>query len=119
MFCNGKLSSDALLALYCSEGVHQGTGVLSVFSSKPLDKIGVSVQVDNKVEEAVKTAMRRVLARLAKLLIGDKKAEVAPLFTVQLSLEKSGRIELRPDVQVAPLTALPHVLRNHLGLCLP
>lgn len=44
--------------------------------------------------------MRRSLARLAKLLIGDRKAEVAPLFAVQLSLEKSGRIELRPDVQV-------------------
>ena len=51
--------------------------------------------------------MRRVLARLAKLLIGDKKAEVASLFTVQLSLEKSGRIELRPDVQVAPNSFAP------------
>ncbi len=52
------------------------------------------------MEDALKTAMRRSLARLAKLLIGDRKAEVAPLFAVQLSLEKSGRIELRPDVQV-------------------
>ncbi|CAL8461618.1 g1149 [Coccomyxa elongata] len=56
-------------------------------------------KVDNRVEDALKTAMRRSLARLAKILIGDKKAEVAPLFTVQLSLEKSGRVELRPDVQ--------------------
>lgn len=47
--------------------------------------------------------MRRSLARLARLLIGDKKAEVAPLFAVHLSLEKSGRVELRPDVQVTPV----------------
>ncbi|BDA42104.1 Dynein heavy chain 2, axonemal [Coccomyxa sp. Obi] len=58
-------------------------------------------KVDSKVEEALKSAMRRSLARLAKLLIGDKKAEVAPLFAVQLSLEKSGRVELRPDVQLS------------------
>ncbi len=57
-------------------------------------------QVDDKVEEALRAGVRRSLAKLARLLLGDKKAEVQPLFSVRLSLEKSGRVELRPDVQV-------------------
>ena len=52
------------------------------------------------MEEALRAAVRRSLAKLARLLLGDKKAEVQPLFGVRLSLEKSGRVELRPDVQV-------------------
>lgn len=60
----------------------------------------MSTQVDGKVEEALRVAVRRSLSRLARLLLGDKKADVQPLFAVRLSLEKSGRVELRPDVQV-------------------
>jgi hypothetical protein len=60
----------------------------------------MSTQVDDNVEEALRAAVRRSLSRLARLLLGDKKADVQPLFAVRLSLEKSGRIELRPDVQV-------------------
>ncbi|KAK9909936.1 hypothetical protein WJX75_009720 [Coccomyxa subellipsoidea] len=56
-------------------------------------------KVDDNVEEALRAAVRRSLSRLARLLLGDKKADVQPLFAVRLSLEKSGRIELRPDVQ--------------------
>lgn len=61
-------------------------------------------QVDDKVEDALRSAVRRSLSRLTKLLIGDRKSEPQPLFAVRLSLERSGRIELRPDVQVQPCT---------------
>ena len=57
-------------------------------------------QVDRRVEDALRGAVRRSLSELARLLVGDKRAEVAPLFTVALAVERTNRIELRPTVQV-------------------
>jgi dynein heavy chain len=54
------------------------------------------------MEDALRSAVRRSLAELARLLAGDKRAEVAPLFTVALALERTNRIELRPTVQARP-----------------
>ena len=56
-------------------------------------------QVDRRMEDALRGAVRRSLAELARLLAGDKRAEMAPLFTVALALERTNRIELRPTVQ--------------------
>ncbi|KAK9846646.1 hypothetical protein WJX81_008333 [Elliptochloris bilobata] len=58
-----------------------------------------TVKVDRRVEDALRGAVRRSLAELARLLAGDKRAEIAPLFTVALALERTNRIELRPTVQ--------------------
>lgn len=51
------------------------------------------------MEDALRGAVRRSLAELARLLAGNKRVEVAPLFTVALALERTNRIELRPTVQ--------------------
>jgi len=59
-------------------------------------------QTDRRMEDALRSAVRRSLAELARLLAGDKRAEVAPLFTVALALERTNRIELRPTVQARP-----------------
>lgn len=58
-----------------------------------------SPQVDRRMEDALRGAVRRSLAELARLLAGDKRAEMAPLFTVALALERTNCIELRPTVQ--------------------
>ena len=59
-------------------------------------------QTDRRMDDALRSAVRRSLAELARLLAGDKRAEVAPLFTVALALERTNRIELRPTVQARP-----------------
>ena len=59
------------------------------------------------MEDALRGAVRRSLAELARLLAGDKRAEMAPLFTVALALERTNRIELRPTVQAHSNGHLP------------
>ena len=63
---------------------------------------GARAQTDRRMEDALRSAVRRSLAELARLLAGDKRTEVAPLFTVALALERTNRIELRPTVQARP-----------------
>ena len=52
------------------------------------------------MEEALRAAVRRSLAALMRALVGDRRAEVAPLLAVSLTLERNGRVEMRPAVQV-------------------
>ena len=68
-------------------------------TSQPRVRRAHAPQVDRRVEDALRAAVRRSLAELARLLAGDKRAEMAPLFTVALALERTNCIELRPTVQ--------------------
>lgn len=52
------------------------------------------------MEEALRYVVKRSLAELSRVLNGDKKTEVVPIFTVTLVLDKSNRVELKPTVQV-------------------
>ena len=69
--------------------------------------IGIVVQVDKKLEDALRTAVRRSLQEMSRALNGDKRLEVAPLFIVSLHLDDTKRIELRPTVQVITLPQFP------------
>lgn len=53
------------------------------------------------MEEAVRIAVKQSVAGIARVLIGDKRAELVPLFSVTLVLETNHRIELKPTVQVS------------------
>ena len=57
--------------------------------------------MDKKLEDALRTAVRRSLQEMSRALNGDKRLEVAPLFIVSLHLDDTKRIELRPTVQVS------------------
>ncbi len=52
------------------------------------------------MEDALRNAVRRSLQELTRLLNGDKRTEVVPIFTITLVLEKNNRVELKPTVQV-------------------
>ena len=56
--------------------------------------------MDKKLEDALRTSVRRSLQEMSRALNGDKRLEVAPLFIVSLHLDDTKRIELRPTVQV-------------------
>ena len=63
-----------------------------------------ALQVDKRLEEALRHTVKRSLQELSRVLNGDKKTEVVPVFNVMLVLEKTNRVELKPTVQVgAPL----------------
>ena len=59
------------------------------------------MQMDKKLEDALRTSVRRSLQEMSRALNGDKRLEVAPLFIVSLHLDDTKRIELRPTVQVS------------------
>lgn len=52
------------------------------------------------MEAAARGAAQQAVAEVAALLIGNKKADLPPVFAVTLVLEKNNRIELKPTVQV-------------------
>ena len=51
--------------------------------------------------DALRAAVRRSLGALVAALAGSRKADVAPLVSVELYLESTHRIELRPSAQVS------------------
>ena len=57
--------------------------------------------MDKKLEEALRHTVKRSLQELSRVLNGDKKTEVVPVFNVMLVLEKTNRVELKPTVQVS------------------
>jgi hypothetical protein len=59
-----------------------------------------NVQMEAEIRESMGAAVKHWVHSLSKILVGDKKAEVPPLFSVILTLEKNQRIELKPTVQV-------------------
>lgn len=56
-------------------------------------------RVDKRLEEALRTTVKRSLQALSRLLNGDSKTEVMPLFRVTMVLERNARVELRPTIQ--------------------
>ncbi|KAK9823872.1 hypothetical protein WJX72_006072 [[Myrmecia] bisecta] len=56
-------------------------------------------KIDKKVEDALRHTVKKSLAELSRVLNGDKKTEVIPIFNVTLVLEKTNRVELKPTVQ--------------------
>ena len=50
--------------------------------------------------DALRTAVKRSLGALVAALAGSRRAEVAPLVAVELYLDTTHRIELRPSAQV-------------------
>ncbi len=57
------------------------------------------MQVDKKLEDALRHTVKRSLQELSRILNGDAKTEVLPVFRVTMVLEKSNRVELRPTIQ--------------------
>ena len=55
--------------------------------------------VDKKLEEALRTTVKKSLQELSRGLNGDKKMEVVPLFHVLTILKNNRRVELKPNVQ--------------------
>eukprot|EP00879_Flechtneria_rotunda_P019356 GHRR01020328.1.p1 GENE.GHRR01020328.1~~GHRR01020328.1.p1 ORF type:complete len:1679 (+),score=578.13 GHRR01020328.1:143-5179(+) len=58
-----------------------------------------TVKVDKKVEDALRHTVKRSLHELSRLLTGDSKTEVLPIFRVTLILERNQHVELRPTIQ--------------------
>lgn len=56
-------------------------------------------KVDKRMEEALRHTVKRSLQELSRLLNGDKKTEVQPIFHVTMVLEKSNKVELQPTLQ--------------------
>jgi dynein heavy chain len=56
-------------------------------------------RVDRRLEDALRATVKRSLQALSKLLNGDSKTEVLPLFRVTMVLERNSRVELRPTIQ--------------------
>lgn len=73
-------------------------------------------QIDKKMEDALRHTVKRSLQELSRVLNGDNKTEVVPVFTVTINLGKTNRVELKPTVQVCLLpsdTCLPFVLPQY------
>jgi hypothetical protein len=56
-------------------------------------------RVDARLEDALRSTVKRSLQALSRLLNGDSKTEVLPLFRVTMVLERNARVELRPTIQ--------------------
>ncbi len=56
--------------------------------------------MDKQVAAALRTAVKRSLSALVAALAGSRKAEVVPLVSLELYLDSTHRIELRPSAQV-------------------
>ena len=61
---------------------------------------GVALQIDKKMEDALRHTVKRSLQEMSRVLNGDNKTEVVPVFTVTIVLGKTNRVELKPTVQV-------------------
>ena len=72
-----------------------------------------ALQVDKRLEEALRHTVKRSLQELSRVLNGDKKTEVVPVFNVMLVLEKTNRVELKPTVQVSALLMLAFLSAIH------
>eukprot|EP00899_Mesostigma_viride_P014884 jgi/Mesvir1/23397/Mv21091-RA.2 len=55
-------------------------------------------KIDKRMDEALKTTVKKSLQELSRALNGDVKTEVIPLFNVIVVLERN-KVELRPTVQ--------------------
>ena len=64
------------------------------------------MQIDKKMEDALRHTVKRSLQEMSRVLNGDNKTEVVPVFTVTIVLGKTNRVELKPTVQVW-LAAMP------------
>ena len=69
-------------------------------------------KVDKKLEDALRTTVKRSLQELSRALNGDNKMEVIPLFNVLTILKNNRRVELKPNVQ--DLFNLIHTISREL-----
>ncbi|WIA13292.1 hypothetical protein OEZ85_006876 [Tetradesmus obliquus] len=58
-----------------------------------------TVKADKKVEDALRHTVKRSLQEMSRLLNGDSKTEVLPIFKVTMMLERNNHVELRPTIQ--------------------
>ncbi|KAK9814943.1 hypothetical protein WJX73_002724 [Symbiochloris irregularis] len=56
-------------------------------------------QLDWRVEDALRVAVKRAMAELSLALTGAPKAEPVPLFSTELKLDAGGHVELAPTIQ--------------------
>ena len=56
-------------------------------------------QVDDRVEQALRTAVKKSLQEISRALGGDKKTKASPLFGVATVLRNNHVVELKPSVQ--------------------
>ncbi|GMH41208.1 hypothetical protein BSKO_09118 [Bryopsis sp. KO-2023] len=56
-------------------------------------------KIDKKMEDALRHTVKKSLQELSRVLNGDNKTEVVPIFHVMMVLEKNNRVELRPTIQ--------------------
>ncbi|GIM07381.1 hypothetical protein Vretimale_11536 [Volvox reticuliferus] len=68
-------------------------------------------KVDRKLEDALRHVIKKSLQELSRLLNGDNKTEVMPIFHVTMVLERTNRVELRPTIQ-ALFDTINSVARN-------
>ena len=59
-----------------------------------------AVQLDSQVEEALRVAVKRSMAEMAKAFAGAHKQEPLPLFNTELQLDSGGHVEVSPTIQV-------------------
>ena len=56
-------------------------------------------KLDKKMEESLRHTVKKSLQELSRMLNGDAKTEVTPIFNVILTLDKTKRVGLQPSVQ--------------------
>eukprot|EP00798_Chlamydomonas_sp_ICE-L_P021926 gene21926-28972_t len=56
-------------------------------------------RVDKKMEEALRYTVKKSLQEMSRLLNGDNKTEVTPIFHVTMCLERNNRVEMQPTIQ--------------------
>ena len=61
----------------------------------------MGLQTEQRLEEVLRSVVKRMIARLQKCLIGNKRTDIPACFTVTLVIDKNNRIELKPSIQVS------------------
>lgn len=77
-----------------------GQGFIQHLASTAEYALPVIAQIDKKMEDALRHTVKRSLQEMSRVLNGDNKTEVVPVFTVTIVLGKTNRVELKPTVQV-------------------
>ena len=102
-------SSRAMCSAHVQHEPHTGQLVSAAVHMLP-----VAAQIDKKMEDALRHTVKRSLQEMSRVLNGDNKTEVVPVFTVTIVLGKTNRVELKPTVQVTLLATG----RIRQGLCM-
>ena len=71
------------------------------------------------MEDALRHTVKRSLQEMSRVLNGDNKTEVVPVFTVTIVLGKTNRVELKPTVQVTLSAVVCARGRGHRLFAMP